>query len=92
MLRHEAVVHSLGRMSLNILICLSERPGEIVAEKELRIVHGRVPLLRRRNCGSTWRSFGRRLVNVNSVADISQTLKGPIRPSVLSSISKSTKV
>jgi DNA-binding winged helix-turn-helix (wHTH) protein len=34
-LRHEAVVLPLGRRSLDILIYLAERPGEIVAEKEL---------------------------------------------------------
>jgi len=35
-LRHEGVVLPLGRKSLDILIYLAERPGEIVAEKELR--------------------------------------------------------
>ena len=35
MLRHEGVVLPLGRRSLDILIYLAERPGEIVAEKEL---------------------------------------------------------
>ena len=35
MLRHESVVLPLGRLSLDILIYLAERPGEIVAEKEL---------------------------------------------------------
>ena len=35
MLRHEGVVLPLGRKSLDILIYLAERPGEIVAEKEL---------------------------------------------------------
>ena len=34
-LRHEGVVLPLGRKSLDILIYLAERPGEIVAEKEL---------------------------------------------------------
>ena len=34
-LRHEGVVLPLGRRSLDILIYLAERPGEIVAEKEL---------------------------------------------------------
>jgi hypothetical protein len=47
--------------------------------------------LRRRTCGSTWRSFARRLVSVNSAADISQTSReGPTRSSVLSSVSNST--
>ena len=35
MLRHEGVVLSLGRRSLDILIYLAERPDEIIAEKEL---------------------------------------------------------
>jgi DNA-binding winged helix-turn-helix (wHTH) protein len=34
-LRHEGVVLPLGRRSLDILIYLAERPGEIVAEREL---------------------------------------------------------
>ena len=34
-LRHEGAVLPLGRRSLDILIYLAERPGEIVAEKEL---------------------------------------------------------
>jgi DNA-binding winged helix-turn-helix (wHTH) protein len=34
-LRHKNVVLPLGRLSLDILIYLAERPGEIVAEKEL---------------------------------------------------------
>jgi DNA-binding winged helix-turn-helix (wHTH) protein len=34
-LRHEGVVLPLGRKSLDILIYLAERPGKIVAEKEL---------------------------------------------------------
>src|SRR6266699_4483838 len=35
-LRHEDVVLPLGGRSLDILINLAERPGEIVAEQELR--------------------------------------------------------
>ncbi len=35
MLRHEGVVLPLGGRSRDILINLAERPGEIVAEKEL---------------------------------------------------------
>jgi DNA-binding winged helix-turn-helix (wHTH) protein len=35
-LRHQGLVLPLGRKSLDILIYLAERPGEIVAEKELR--------------------------------------------------------
>jgi DNA-binding winged helix-turn-helix (wHTH) protein len=35
-LRREGVVLPLGRKSFDILIYLAERPGEIVAEKELR--------------------------------------------------------
>ena len=35
MLRHQGVVLPLGRRSLDILIYLAERQGEIVAEKEL---------------------------------------------------------
>jgi DNA-binding response OmpR family regulator len=34
-LRHEGVVLPLGRRSLDILIYLAERPGEIVAKREL---------------------------------------------------------
>jgi DNA-binding winged helix-turn-helix (wHTH) protein len=34
-LRHEGVLLPIGRRSLDILIYLAERPGEIVAEKEL---------------------------------------------------------
>jgi DNA-binding winged helix-turn-helix (wHTH) protein len=34
-LRHEGMVLPLGRKSLDILIYLAERPGEIVAEKAL---------------------------------------------------------
>ena len=34
-LRHEGVVLPLGRRSLDILIYLAERPGEVVADKEL---------------------------------------------------------
>jgi DNA-binding winged helix-turn-helix (wHTH) protein len=35
-LRREGVVLPLGRKSFDILIYLAERPGEIVADKELR--------------------------------------------------------
>jgi DNA-binding winged helix-turn-helix (wHTH) protein len=35
--RHEGVVLPLGMRSLDILIYLAERPGEIVAEKELMV-------------------------------------------------------
>jgi len=35
-LRHEGVVLPLGRKPLDILTYLAERPGELVAEKELR--------------------------------------------------------
>jgi DNA-binding winged helix-turn-helix (wHTH) protein len=34
-LRHKSVVLPLGRLSLDILIYLAERPSEIIAEKEL---------------------------------------------------------
>ncbi len=91
-LRHEGVVLPLGGRSLDILINLAERPGEIVAEKELRDrARSAAAIEEARACGFTWRSFGRRSVSVNSEADISQTSsEGPTRSSVQSSVSNST--
>ncbi len=90
-LRHEGVVLPLGGRSLDILINLAEGPGEIVAEKELRDRAWSAAAIEEARLRVHMRSFGRRLVSVNSEADISQTSReGPTRSSVLSSVSNST--
>src|SRR6266566_6886167 len=90
-LRHEGVVLPLGGRSLDILINLAEGPGEIVAEKELRDRAWSAAAIEEARLRVHMRSFGRRLVSVNSEADISQTSREwPTRSSVLSSVSNST--
>ena len=52
--------------SLNVRL----RPARSLQNKNSGIDRGRAPQLKRRACGFAWRSFGRRLVDVNSAVDI----------------------
>ena len=90
-LRLEGVVLPLGRKSLDILTYLAERPGEVVAEKELRDRAWSGAAIEEARLQVHMAVLGRRLVSVNSAADRSQTSReGPTRSPVLTSVSNST--
>src|SRR5258706_14581025 len=90
-LRRDGVVLPLGDRALDILIYLAERPGEVVAKREL-MDHVRMSPSRRGASGCTYPRSAKRLVTANLATDTSQTSRdGATRSSAPSFLSQAVR-